>query len=221
MHTPGHADPDADPVAHWEGRYGESDRMWSGNVNATTAQVAAGLPSGRALDLGCGEGGDAIWLAEQGWQVTAVDLSRTAVGRGERAAAERGIDAITWVAADLQEWEPDRPEFDLVTASFFHSQAALDRTEVLRKAASWIAPGGHLLLVSHAAPPPWSGLAHEDESHGGHVHDLPTPEQELAALDLPERDWHRVQALIVHRDATGPDGQQATLVDGVVLLRRR
>ena len=75
----------------WEARYADADRIWSGRVNRAVADVAAGLEPGRALDLGCGEGGDAVWLARHGWAVTGVDLSPTAVARGRRAAAEAGV----------------------------------------------------------------------------------------------------------------------------------
>src|SRR4051812_31955539 len=85
------APPDADPRSVWEGRYAESDRIWSGRVNTALASVAAGLQPGHALDLGCGEGGDSVWLAEQGWRVIGVDLSTTALARATAAARERGF----------------------------------------------------------------------------------------------------------------------------------
>ena len=70
-----------DLAGFWEERYASADAVWSGRVNATLAEVVSTLAVGRALDLGCGEGGDAIWLAQQGWQVTAVDVSPTAIAR--------------------------------------------------------------------------------------------------------------------------------------------
>ena len=175
------ADP-TQPAAYWETRYSEQGHRWSGAVNATTAAVASTLPAppdGRALDLGCGEGADAIWLAEQGWRVTAVDISATAVERGAEAAAERGLgDRLNWVVHDLASWSTDE-RFDLVTVSFFHSEVDLPRIDILRRAAEWIRPGGHLLLVTHvfeseADIPPWgrrpaTGDAHSaDRGHNGH-----------------------------------------------------
>ncbi|MFV0427054.1 MAG: SAM-dependent methyltransferase [Beutenbergiaceae bacterium] len=208
-----HPDPTTDPATHWESRYAQSDRMWSGRVNPTTADVISTLRPGRALDLGCGEGGDAVWMAEQGWRVSAVDLSETAVARGEQVATARGLGSlITWVVADAQTWQPDGT-FDLVVASFFHSEVALERTQTLVRLASRIEPGGHLLLVSHAGPPPWAT--------GAHHADLPTPEQELERLALPEHQWRRVIAETRTRPATGPDGEPAHLDDAVVLLRRQ
>ncbi|MEH6819288.1 MAG: FAD-dependent oxidoreductase [Dietzia psychralcaliphila] len=225
------------PAEYWEGAYSDNGHRWSGAVNATTASVVANLPVGAALDLGCGEGGDALWLAEQGWDVTAVDLSPTAVSRGADAAAARGVaDRIDWVAHDLSTWSTER-RFDLVAASFFHSPVDLPRTEVLRGAAEWIRPGGHLLLVSHvfeseADVPPWAHRpdpedqqVHDDNpEHGerpGHL-DLPTPTEEAAELALDPSVWELVLAEIRPREAVGPDGRQtATLKDGVVLYRRR
>ncbi|MDO8395366.1 MAG: bifunctional NAD(P)/FAD-dependent oxidoreductase/class I SAM-dependent methyltransferase, partial [Dietzia sp.] len=132
------------PSEHWEGEYTDDGPRWSGAVNATTAAVVDPLPVGSALDLGCGEGGDAVWLAEQGWDVTAVDLSPTAVSRGAEVAAARGVaDRIDWVAHDLTTWTTEK-RFDLVAASFFHSPVDLSRTRILRCAAEWVRPGGHL-----------------------------------------------------------------------------
>lgn len=215
------------PEEHWEAQYAESERRWSGKVNATTADVVASLPVGHVLELGCGEGGDAVWFAEQGWQVTAVDISPTAVSRGAEAAAARGVaERIEWVAHDLSTWSTDAA-FDLVTATFFHSRTEFPRTEILRRAAERIRPGGHLLIVSHLFQseddlPPWV-RRHMEESgeHGPPPVDL-TPGDEVAALALPTDSWEVVTADVRLRDATGPDGvEQATLKDAVTLLRRR
>ncbi|MDT0203735.1 methyltransferase domain-containing protein [Nocardioides sp. AE5] len=209
------------PAAHWEARYTADgkDQIWSGRVNTTVADVAATLTPGRSLDLGCGEGGDVVWLAEQGWQATGVDISPSAVARGRAAAAAAGVEAI-FEATDLTEWRT-QDEFDLVTATFFHSQVELERTRILRYAASRVAAGGHLLVVSHAGFPPWA-RAHDEEGHEGHrhSHDFLTPEQEIAELDLDAGSWRTVLAETRTRDAVGPDGEEAVLEDGVVLLRR-
>lgn len=199
-------------AAEWEARYTESDRTWSGRVNATTASVLADLTPGTALDLGCGEGGDVLWLAEQGWRATGVDLSPTAVGRGRAAAAERGLDA------DFEAGEIDDLElgmFDLVTLSFVHSwDPRFDRIRLLRAAAAHVAPGGSLLSVTHAAPPPWAA-DHLDVPH------LASPGEERTALDLDPAEWTVDIEEVRPRETTAPDGSPAHLDDGVLLLRRR
>ena len=203
-----------DPTQFWEQRYNERTLVWSGRVNQVLAAVVGDLTPGRALDLGCGEGGDALWLAGQGWEVTGVDISTTAVERARTAARAAGItDRLDLIAADLASWQPES-DFELVSACFLQSPVALDRSQVLRAAAAHIPIGGHLLVVSHAAPPPWaSGL-------DGHHHSFLGPEEELAALGLPESDWRTVIAEIRRRSATGPDGTPAVLDDTVVLLQR-
>ena len=209
-------DATTDPAEYWEERYSGAEPVWSGRVNTQLAALTADLPPGRALDLGCGEGADALWLAERGWQTTGVDIAATALDRAARAAAERGLDPelVRWVRADLATWTPDG-RYDLVTASFLQSPLDFPRTEVLRRAAGAVAPGGHLLLVSHAAPPPWAkGL---DPS----THHFVTPEQEVTGLGLDEQEFAVVVAEERTRPATGPDGEQAELTDTVVLLRRR
>jgi SAM-dependent methyltransferase len=198
----------------WEERYAAS-QVWSGRVNRVLMDVAGELPPGRALDLGCGEGGDALWLARHGWQVTAVDISSTAIERGRQAAAAAGLtDRIRWIAHDLADWTPD-DEFDLVSAFFLQSPVHLPRASILRLATGAIAPGGRLLVVSHAAAPPWaSGLR-------GHHHVFPSPAQEVDDLGLALTEWDVVVAEVRSREATGPDGSAAVLDDTVVLARRR
>ncbi|MFK4484898.1 class I SAM-dependent methyltransferase [Curtobacterium sp. AB7] len=117
----------------WEQRYAERDGIWSGRVNAVLADVAAALPVGRALDLGCGECGDVVWLAEHGWDTLGVDLSVTAIERGSRASVSAGVEEQTaFVAADLATWET-AARFDLVTASFLQSwPVEIPRAEILR-----------------------------------------------------------------------------------------
>ncbi len=204
-----------DASEHWERRYGERERIWSGNPNRALVTEAAGLSPGRALDLGCGEGADSVWLAEQGWRVTAVDVSATAVSRGKAWADERGIadDAIEWIVEDLEAWRP-RETYALVSACFLHSRIAFERTAVLRRAAEAVKPGGHLLIVGHAEAPPWAG------AHAGEAPQFLGPDEELAALQLDDTHWTTITREKRTREATGPDGKSATLCDAVLLLRR-
>jgi thioredoxin reductase/SAM-dependent methyltransferase len=208
--------------AHWEERYASDERFWSGHVNATFADVAAALSPGTALEIGCGEGADAVWLAERGWQVTAVDVSETAVARGRAAAHERRLDdRVRFVVADAGE-AASEGTFDLVASSFLHSwEPDFPRIAVLRSAAERVAPGGHLLVVSHAARPPWAREENDgapDCSHQGAP--LLGPTQELDLLGLDASEWTTVVAEVRQRPATSPTGESAMLDDGVLLLRR-
>lgn len=212
--TAGHTghEPEADPAAFWEKRYRERGQSWSGLPNEALTREAASLVPGSALDVGSGEGGDALWLAGAGWRVTAVDISATALALGAARAAEEGLD-IRWIEADLATWRPDG-EFDLVSSHFLHSPVELPRDAILRRAAAAVAPGGTLLIVGHAEPPPRSGHDHDDVP-------LPTPGDVLASLDLAEGEWSVVTNAMVDRQAVGPDGAWATLVDSVLSVRRR
>lgn len=210
------------PEHFWESRYADTNadtgRVWSGRVNQVLADVASELPPGTALDLGCGEGGDAIWLALRGWSVTAVDISSTAIDRARESAARAGVadGRIRWQARDLASWD-DPARYDLVSASFFHSPVELPRPEILSRAAGLVDRGGRMLILSHGAFPPWA------RDHDGHElpdHRFLTPDEEVDQLGLDAGDWDVEVAEARPRDATGPDGQHAVLDDVVVLLRR-
>ncbi|MFM9032975.1 MAG: SAM-dependent methyltransferase [Mycobacterium sp.] len=204
--------PDDKHQAVWEEHYAARPQVWSGRVNSQLAATAAGLTGGRVLDLGCGEGGDAIWLAERGWTVVGVDVSATALDRARAAAESRGVaDRIDFQQQDLTAGFP-AGSFDLVSAQFLHSTVEMDRADILRRAAAAVAPGGALLIVDHAGAPPWA-----EKMRG---HEFPGPEEVVAGLALDRADW-RQQLRAVERAATGPDGVEVTLVDNVILLRRR
>ena len=192
-----------DTQAHWEEHYGERERVWSGRVNVRLAEVAAELPAGRALDLGCGEGADAVWLAERGWDVVAVDISETALGRAAEAASARGVaDRIEFVQHDLSDSFPDGT-FDLVSAQFLHSTVRLDRSRILAKAADAVRPNGLLLIVDHGSAPPWA-------SKLDHVHEFPSAEEVVAGMDLSADEFDRLRVEAVERDA----GSREDPVDG-------
>lgn len=208
-----------DPAAFWEARYrstrGDHGQVWSGRVNAAVEREVAGLAPGTALDLGCGEGGDALWLAAHGWTVTAIDISATALAVGAAEAERAGVaERIDWVRADLATWEPSS-EYDLVTSAFLHSPVELPRDAVLRRAASAVAPGGRLLVVGHGAAPPGSKLGHQ--GHQGPP--LPTADEVLASLRL-DADWIIETSALVERAAIWRDGSEVTLVDAVLRVRR-
>ncbi len=205
----------SEPAEFWEQRYAASARVWSGRANAALVDVASTLTPGRALDLGCGEGGDAIWLAQHGWTATGIDISPTAIAHAREMADELGLrsDRVDFVVGDL-EGPMDDARYDLVSACFLQSPVALSRDGILRRASDLVAPGGHLLVVTHAVPPPWHPAAHRGEA-------LPQPADDLAALALSPELWDVELAEVRKRDATGPDGQPAVLDDGILLVRRR
>lgn len=198
------------PQEFWEQHYRAKEQIWSGRANAVLVSVVEGLPPGRALDLGCGEGGDAVWLASRGWDVTAVDISATAVGRTAAAAAAAGV-AVRAERHDLSVSLPAGP-YDLVSAQFLQSPVELPRAQVLRRAAETVAIGGILLVVEHAAAPPWAPPG------TGPV--FPTPQDTHASLELPPHAWTVLRADTAARPVTGPDGQHGDLLDGVIAVRR-
>ena len=213
-HAPAHAEPDPElsPTEYWEQCYSRSERVWSGKVNATMASVVSELAPGTAIDLGCGEGGDVLWLAEQGWTALGLDISATAVGRARDEAAARGLDSASFEAVDLDAWEPEPASVDLVTASFFQSNVALDRTAILRRAMTALRPGGRLVTVSHAAPPSWAK---------DHPATMVSVQDEAAQLGGSSEEWEVELAEERPRAATAPDGSAGEHLDAVLVLRRR
>jgi len=189
-------------------------------VNPILEREASRLAPGTALDLGCGEGADAIWLATAGWQVTAIDISGTALDRARMHASAAGVsDGIVWEQHNLASSFP-AGSFDLVSAQFLHSPVELPRGEVLRTAAAAVAPGGSLLVVGHFGPPPGSTDAHGGANPHADM-ELPTPDEVLADLALPDADWVVAVSELTGRTATGMDGQTRDLVDSILLVTRR
>lgn len=186
--------------AEWNARYLESEQIWSGNPNVALVREITGLTPGSALDLGCGEGADAIWLAGQGWSVTGVDVSDVALARARQHAAAAGV-AIEFVLDDLA---ASPGEFDLVTSFFLHVPEAALRERTLLVAAASVAPGGTLLVVGH------SGTS-------GHTHlRLETADEVVALLRLTADDW----VVEIAGEAERPAGTGGHTVDTVVRARR-
>ncbi|MEV0830407.1 class I SAM-dependent methyltransferase [Nonomuraea rubra] len=135
----------------WDHRYAAKDLVWSAGPNRWVEEVATGLPPGRALDLAAGEGRNALWLAERGWSVTAVDFSAVAVERARSLAAQRlGEHAgrVQLVEADVRHYASAPAAFDLVMVVYLQVEAVL-RRQVMRSAATAVAPGGLLLVAAH------------------------------------------------------------------------
>lgn len=201
---------DADnAVDMWDGMYRERARIWSGKPNPQLVAEVTGLKPGTALDLGSGEGGDALWLAAQGWTVTALDVSAVALERAAAHAAETEYAGrITWQQQDLTEWDPE-PEFDLVSSHFLHSPL-LPWQDSAVKAAAAVAPGGTLLIVGHHPQglPEWS--RHHDSGM------LFTPEQLAHELQLEAGQWSVEVLTDRARTVDGPNGESGTTVDAVL-----
>jgi SAM-dependent methyltransferase len=197
----------------WDDFYRRREQVWSGNANAALVDTVAGLPPGTALDLGCGEGGDAIWLAQTGWRVTAVDVSLTALDRVAARAAEAGVaDRITGARHDLASTFPVG-RFDLVSAQFLQSPLDFPRAHILQEAARAVAPGGLLLIVEHGSIAPRSGNQDADRR-------FPTLDETLASLDLDLAEWETVRLAAPVRKAHDHGGQTITITDNIIALRR-
>ena len=132
----------------WDRRYGTAELVWSRRPNAFLAEEAARLAPGRALDVACGEGRNAVWLAERGWSVVGADFSAVALGKARRLAAEAGVEAaVAWVEADARDWEPPGA-FDLAFLCYLQLP---DRpmARALAHVGPAVAPGGTLLVIGH------------------------------------------------------------------------
>jgi len=203
---------DSQAERFWEEHYRTYERVWSGGANPVLVDVVGSLPPGKALDLGCGEEGDAIWLAGRGWRVTAVDVSATALSQAATHAATAGVaDRIDFQQHDLAHSFP-AGTFDLVSAQYLQSPVEFPRDRVLHAAAGAVAPGGLLLVVAHASVPPWSWADPDTR--------FPTPEEALAALDLTPGQWNIDRLGAPERQATGPNGESATVADTIIAVRR-
>ena len=201
-------------AAFWDERYGSGDQIWSGRPNQRLVESVSGRAPGSALDIGCGEGADAIWLAGEGWTVTAVDVSAVALQRAARQAAAAGPDVaarIAWRREDLREWTPEPESYDLVSEQFLHLPSALRIRQHERFAAA-VRPGGMLLVVGHHP-------GDNDTMQRPHPTDLFfTAEEEAGRLSPLEWD---VSATTPTRQWRDPDGKPVTISDAVVRAVRR
>lgn len=130
----------------WDAKFATSEFLFTDRPNQSLAAEVDALPPGRTLDLGAGQGRNAVWLAERGWQVTAVDFSPVGLGRAEQLARAKGVD-VDFVLADVREWRPEA-SYDLVAVSYLQLPAAELRA-VLATASAALAPGGTLLVIGH------------------------------------------------------------------------
>lgn len=163
----------AGEVIDWDERYAGADRIWSGEPNGALVRETANLRPGRALEVGCGEGADAVWLASAGWDVTALDVSRVALDRARVHAEAAGV-AVEWLACGLVEADLRPGSFALVSAQYpALRRTATDSAE--RALIAAVAPGGTLLVVHHHLADPASVLDHGfDPDEWVKPHDLIT-----------------------------------------------
>jgi len=196
----------------WEKQYG-TRRTWGERANPLLVETAESLSPGAALDLGCGAGGDTVWLARRGWQVTAVDISVTAVEGVRACALDLGVGSqVTAEQHDLARSFPGG-DFDLVSAQYLQTPFPLDRSRLLRTAARALRPGGLLLIVDHGSAAPWSWNQDPDAHY-------PTPGEIAADLGLDPDQWPVLRAEMPRRRAIGPAGETATVTDNVLLIQR-
>jgi SAM-dependent methyltransferase len=190
----------------WDSRYAESDLLWTATPNRFLVAEAEGLSPGRVLDLACGEGRNALWLAGRGWRVTAVDFSEVAIAKARERAAGEGLE-ISFVCADLLDYEPEPEAFDLVLVFYLHLPAH-ERRPVLERAVSALAPGGTFLLVGH-------DLRNLDEGFGGPSDPavLYTPDE--IAAELPGLEIEKAERALRERE----DADRAA-IDALVRARR-
>jgi SAM-dependent methyltransferase len=200
----------------FEEMYRATDALWSGRPNTQLVAEAADLPPGTALDVGCGEGADAVWLAARGWQVTAVDFAATALTRAAAGAATAGEEVaarIEWVRADVTQWTPEPGAFDLVSAQFMHLPTE-QRRALFGRLADAVRPGGQLLLVGHD----FSDIA-------AGAHRPPEPDRfftaDEVAASLDPATWEVVVAEARPRPAHQHEGEHIQVRDAVVRARKR
>jgi SAM-dependent methyltransferase len=192
----------------WNARYATTELLWTAEPNLLFAAEVEGLTPGRALDLACGEGRNAVWLAERGWRVTGIDFSDVALAKAERLAASRGVE-VEWVVADVVGYDAGQASFDLVAVLYLqlpHSELA----RALRGAAAAVAPGGTLVVLGHDTSNLTDGYSGPTDARV-----LFTPEDVVAELGGLEI----VRAERVRRTVPVDDGE-AVAIDAFVRARR-
>jgi SAM-dependent methyltransferase len=210
-----HAQPVQFDEAFWNERYSSAAALWSGNPNRYLVSEASDLRPGTALDVGCGEGADALWLAGRGWRVTGVDVSTVALGRAARHAAQAGpgiADRIGWLHTDLIGWDPGQDRYDLVSSQYLHLPPGV-REALLRALAGAVAPGGSLLVVGHHP----SDL--QTTMRRPQMPELLFTGEDIAAV-LDPHGWKVVTDEAPQRSVTDPEGRPVVIRDTVFRARR-
>ena len=215
---------------HWEQTSsGGPGAMDENPPNPYLVRGAGSLLPGTALDAGCGTGAEAIWLATQGWQVTAADIAADALARAARRAAGSGVsERVSWIEADLTVWDPGM-QFDLVTTNYAHP--AIPQLAFYERISTWVAPGGSLLIVGHLHTDTNStghghhGQGHDGHGHDGHLEEHPPAEASVTltgiTAGLDSTKWDIVTAEEHVRTLARPEGRPVPLHDVVVRATRR
>jgi 2-polyprenyl-3-methyl-5-hydroxy-6-metoxy-1,4-benzoquinol methylase len=199
----------------WDGHYSGDGTIWSGDPNVQLVAEVAGLPPGTALDVGCGEGGDVIWLARRGWTVTGADFSAAGLARAARLAEEAGVAERThWWRVDAREFDAGGRSYDLVSTQYLHPPDG-GMVDVVRRLAAAVAPGGHLLVVGHAPSPgsPHLGAHEPNARHRAMLlaaELLPGLPEDFEPLVVEQRPHPRTR-----------DGETVEIDDSILLARRR
>jgi SAM-dependent methyltransferase len=193
----------------WDERWADPGRPPGAEPNLFLVAEAGELPPGRALDLACGAGRNAVWLAERGWRVTAVEWSPVALGAARELAARRGV-SVEWIEADALEWAAPGGAFDLVAVLYLQLPSG-ERRRALAAAAAAVAPGGTLLVVAH-------DLANLEGGHGGPRDPAVLTTPEAVAAELPGLRLERAER--VERPLALEDGGRAVALDTLVRASR-
>jgi 2-polyprenyl-3-methyl-5-hydroxy-6-metoxy-1,4-benzoquinol methylase len=194
----------------WDERYRASELLWTAEPNRFLVEHAGDLPVGRALDIAAGEGRNAVWLAREGWEVTAVDFSPVGLAKGRQLAEAHAV-AVEWVQADVTTWEPEPAAYDLVIVLYLQLPAA-QRTTVYQRAAAAVAPGGRLLVVGHDR----SNLEH---GVGGPQHPAVLFTDDDVVADLSGSGLEVETAAQVERPVPTDEGER-TAIDCLVRAHR-
>ncbi len=194
----------------WDRRYAAKELIWTSQANRFLVEEAQALTPGRALDVACGEGRNAVWLAERGWKVTGVDFSQVGLEKAGALAQARGVQA-EWVVADLRQYSPQPRAFDLIGV-FYLQLPADERRAVLRALTEGVAPGGALLVVAHDA----DNLEH---GYGGPQNPAVLYGAQDVVGDLEGTGLQIERAETVRRPVETPDGERIAL-DSLVRARR-